>query len=80
MLFRSLSFGMVHAIIGIPIAVALALSVGGVYFMNVYLRRFRSSLSVEDAVMESTAAHTAYNTAILFTGLVFVVLDAAHVL
>ena len=69
-------FGLVHLLIGIPIAVALALSVGGIYFMTVYLRRFRTSRDQRDAVMEATTAHATYNAFILTTGLVFVVLGA----
>lgn len=69
-------FGLVHLIIGIPIAVALALSTGGVYFMAVYLRRYRVAHDQRDAVMEATTAHATYNAFILTTGLVFVVLGA----
>lgn len=69
-------FGLVHLIIGIPIAVALALSAGGVYFMTVYLRRYRVAHDQRDAVMEATTAHATYNAFILTTGLVFVVLGA----
>lgn len=79
-LWKVVSFGLVHALIGIPIAVALALSAGGVYFMLVYLRRFRSGHDQRDAVIESTTAHTAYNAFILTTGLVVIVLDALHVI
>lgn len=74
--WKVFTFGAVHAVIGIPIGVALALSVGGSYFMAVYLRQYRRALNQRDAVMESTAAHTAYNIAILGTVLVFVVLVA----
>lgn len=77
--WKVLTFGLVHAIIGIPIAVALALSAGGVYFMFVYLRRYRAQHDQREAVLESTTAHTAYNATILLTGLIFIVLDALHV-
>jgi hypothetical protein len=40
---RSVEFGLVHAIIGIPIGVALALSLGGVYFTWAYLRGYRKA-------------------------------------
>ena len=39
---RSVLFGLAHALIGIPIGVALALSFGGAYFTLVYLRGFRA--------------------------------------
>jgi hypothetical protein len=49
---RGVEFGLVHAIVGIPIGVALALSIGGWYFTWRYLR---------GGVAESTRAHLAYN-------------------
>ncbi|HZQ85307.1 MAG TPA: hypothetical protein VFA83_10740 [Acidimicrobiales bacterium] len=39
--YKCLQFGLVHALIGIPIGVALALSFGGAYFMWAYLRAYR---------------------------------------
>ena len=42
-LWRSIEFGMIHAVIGIPIGVALALSLGGVYFTWAYLRGYRKA-------------------------------------
>jgi hypothetical protein len=54
--WRGIVFGTVHALIGIPIGVALALSVGGWYFTFWYLR---------GGVLESTRAHTAYNATIV---------------
>lgn len=42
-LVRSVEFGLVHAVIGIPIGVALALSLGGVYFTWAYLRGYRKA-------------------------------------
>jgi len=69
-------FGLVHALIGIPIGVALALSVGGAYFMRVYLRAFRRTGSSREATLESTRAHTTYNTAIITLVLVLAVTTA----
>lgn len=57
----ALAFGLVHAVIGIPIGVALALSIGGAYFQLQYLRAYRRTGSRPAAVLESTRAHTAYN-------------------
>jgi hypothetical protein len=62
---KVVQFGLVHALIGVPIGVALALSVGGGYFMGVYLRAYRSTGSVPEATYESTRAHTTYNAAIV---------------
>src|SRR3954470_9612529 len=69
---QGVKFGLVHLIMGIPIAVALALSVGGWYFTWAYLRGFRRSHGDQHAaVMESTRTHLAYNGTIIgFVGLV----------
>jgi hypothetical protein len=61
----ALAFGLVHAIVGIPIGFALALSIGGAYFQFRYLRCFRQTGSQREAVLESTRAHTAYNGIVL---------------
>jgi hypothetical protein len=61
---RSVEFGLVHAIIGIPIAVALALSVGGLYFTWRYLN---------GGLMESTRAHFTYNMEIVLLIIVLLV-------
>lgn len=58
---RAVEFGLVHCLIGIPIGVGLALSVGGLYFTWAYLRVLRKTDSPTDAVMESTRAHLGYN-------------------
>ena len=77
---KVVAFGLIHAVIGIPIAVALALSLGGVYFMSVYLRWYRLTADQQDAVLESTVAHTAYNAVIFSVALVVIVLSAAGAL
>ena len=59
--WRGIVFGAAHALIGIPIGVALALSIGGWYFTWWYLR---------GGVVESTRAHTAYNGTIVLLLLV----------
>ncbi|MFM2071999.1 MAG: hypothetical protein RLZZ623_2262 [Actinomycetota bacterium] len=76
---KTLQFGLVHAIIGIPIGAALALSIGGAYFMRVYLRRYRATSSREEATMESTTAHTAYNGVIIMIVVLAIILTAAGV-
>jgi hypothetical protein len=74
---RAVEFGLVHALIGIPIGVALALSCGGVYFTWAYLRGYRKGADVlvdpraddqrreAHGVMESTRSHLAYNLSIV---------------
>jgi len=73
---KVLQFGMIHAIIGIPLGAALALSIGGVYFMRVYLRAYGSTLSERVATIESTTAHTVYNGLVVALVLVALALDA----
>jgi hypothetical protein len=62
---RAVLFGLVHALIGVPIAAALALTVGGVYFTWAYLRAYRATGSAEAALNESTRSHLAYNLDVL---------------
>lgn len=73
---KAVQFGLVHCLIGIPIGVALALSLGGGYFMWVYLRQFRVSSSRREATLESAAAHTAYNGLIVVMVILAVVTEA----
>jgi cytochrome b561 len=74
---KVVQFGLIHAIIGIPIGVALALSVGGAYFMAVYLHAYALTGSPTEATLESTRAHTAYNALIIVVVVAAVALDAA---
>jgi hypothetical protein len=74
---RTLQFGLVHALVGIPIGAAIALSVGGAYFLTVYLRAYRRSGSTGDATIESTTAHTVYNGVIIAIVLVALAVTAA---
>jgi hypothetical protein len=62
---KTLQFGLVHALIGIPIGAAFALCVGGAWFLWTYLRAFRRTGSRAEATLESTAAHTTYNAVII---------------
>lgn len=62
---KAVLFGLVHAVIGIPIGVALALSVGGAWFTIAYVRAFRRTGSRRAALAESTRCHLAYNSSIV---------------
>jgi hypothetical protein len=73
---KVVQFGLVHALIGIPIGTALALSVGGAYFMGTYLRAYRQHPSSREATLESARAHTAYNGLIVATVIVAVLVVA----
>lgn len=72
---RAVLFGLVHAAVGIPLAAALALSIGGLYLTWCYLRGWRATGSQEAALAESTRAHLAYNLVIV--GLVVLALAGA---
>lgn len=67
--WKAVLFGVTHALIGIPIGVALALSIGGAYFTVAYLRGYRRGGRPE-ALLEATRAHTAYNATIVLIVLV----------
>ncbi|HEY4332104.1 MAG TPA: hypothetical protein VGM78_06030 [Ilumatobacteraceae bacterium] len=73
---KVVQFGLAHALIGIPIGTAFALSAGGAYFMTVYLRSFRVHGDPAVAEIESARAHTAYNGIIVVVVLLVVLLDA----
>jgi len=75
---KAVLFGLAHAVVGIPIGVALALSLGGGYFTFAYLRMWRRTGSRRDALLESTRAHLGYNATIV--GLLVVVLAVDAVL
>jgi hypothetical protein len=62
---RSIVFGLAHAIIGIPLGAALALSIGGLYLTWCYLEGWRATRTQAGALLESTRAHLAYNAIIL---------------
>jgi hypothetical protein len=70
---RGVVFGMAHALVGIPIGVALALSIGGWYFTLMYLRGWRAG-GPDAALLESGRAHLAYNLTIVAIILVAVAL------
>ena len=63
-----------HALIGIPIGAALALSIGGWYFTWWYLWAYRRTHNTSAAVLESTRAHLAYNVTVVVIVLAVVLL------
>jgi hypothetical protein len=74
---RGMEFGLVHALIGIPLAVALALSVGGWYFTALYLWAWRRTRDQTAAVLESTRAHFVYNAELVLVVAVLLAVGAA---
>ena len=71
--WRGVQFGLLHLIVGIPLAAALALSVGGWWFTAVYLRSYRKG-GRRAALDESTRAHLGYDLSIIAVVAVGVVL------
>jgi hypothetical protein len=69
---RGVKFGLVHAVIGIPIGAALALSVGGWYLTWAYLRGYRAG-GLQAALLESTRSHLAYNAVIVVLVIVAII-------
>lgn len=72
---KVLQFGLVHALIGIPVGTALALSIGGAYFMSAYLRSYAKYRDEGAATLESARAHTAYNALIVLIIVVATIVD-----
>jgi hypothetical protein len=71
---RGIEFGLAHAIVGIPIGVALALSIGGWWFMYRYLRGVAAG-GMSRGLLESTRAHTAYNGTLVVLFLIVLALE-----
>ena len=74
---KALLFGLVHALVGIPIGVALALSIGGAAFTLAYLRGWRQTGSRRAALDESSRLHLAYNLSIVALVAAVLVVDVA---
>jgi len=70
---RSVLFGLAHAVVGIPIGAALALSIGGLYLTWSYLEGWKETRTQSGALLESTRAHLAYNLTIITLVLVSLV-------
>ncbi|MGH9000179.1 MAG: hypothetical protein ACRDY7_12425 [Acidimicrobiia bacterium] len=62
---RAFLFGLVHALVGIPIGAALALTISGWYFTAWYLREWHATGSRAAALIASTRAHLAYNLVVV---------------
>jgi len=72
----SLSFGLVHMIMGVPVSVALALGLAGWMFQRSYLSAYERRRSRHEAIMASTHVHLAYN--LILVTLVALVLLLPH--
>ncbi len=56
--WRSLKFGLLHCLVGVPLGFGLALGLGGLWFTYHYFR---------GGVRQSTAVHTLYNATLLLS-------------
>ena len=77
---KTVLFGLVHALVGIPIGFALALSIGGAHFLLGYLRMWRRTGSRRAALLESTRLHLAYNLTIVVLVVAVLAYEAARIL
>lgn len=62
---KCLQFGLMHMIVGVPLAIGLGLTFGGIAFTLTYLHRYKQ---VQDKVLatdRSAALHTTYNYILL---------------
>lgn len=62
---RQLIFGLLHMLVGVPLAAGLALAGTGALYLAIYLRTWRRTGSQGIATLEATRAHLATNTLIL---------------
>ena len=82
---QSVKFGLVHLIVGIPLAVGFALTISGLFFGYVYKTTYdrttesmRHIRAQEEAVMASTVAHSMYNTIVVSLLLVGTIVRIWH--
>ncbi len=66
---RSLAFGLMHCVVGVPIFVGLALGVGGMWFTYQYFK---------GGVERSTTYHLAYNATIFVTFMCYLTFTLFH--
>lgn len=77
---KTVLFGLVHALVGIPLGFALALSIGGAHFLLGYLRAWRATGSRREALLESTRLHLAYNATIVALVVALLAYEAGRIL
>lgn len=53
--FAALNFGLIHAIVGVPLCACLALAIGGLYLNAVYLRAYRAGRRFGEKVPDLSA-------------------------
>ena len=69
---KSIKFGLIHCLVGVPLAAGIALILSGLFYGLKYKRAFDVNVKVmgyrqaeEEAVMVSTTYHTMYNTIVV---------------
>jgi len=79
-IITSIKFGLVHMIVGVPLFVALILSVAGYIFSIFYVRAFNKAAKVDPysadkvAILASTSVHAKYNFLIITIGSLLAIL------
>ena len=64
-LWSALRFGLLHLVMLVPLAAALAIAVAGGWYGHVYLRAYAASEQRDEAVLASTVWHTTFNSTIV---------------
>jgi hypothetical protein len=63
--WTALRFGLVHLVMLVPLAAALAIGVAGFFYGRVYRRAYARTAARGEAVLASTTWHTTFNTLIV---------------
>lgn len=75
---RNISFGLAHMVMGVPLFVALILSIVGYIFSIFYIRGYKRASQNEDAdelgIIASTSVHAKYNFLIMSIGAILSIL------
>ena len=64
-LWSALRFGLLHLVMLVPIAAALAIAVAGLWYGHIYLRAYRATEQRDEAVLASTVWHATFNSTIV---------------
>lgn len=60
-----LTFGLVHLVMGIPIAAALSLAIPGWFFQREHLRHYNKTQCIDQSTFHAAAVHAVWNWTIL---------------
>jgi hypothetical protein len=81
--WRSIVFGLMHLIIGIPVGIGIALIIPGFFFAYIYRKTYLKQVSKNitqklarnEAILESTAYHTMMNTIFIIYVLIICIIN-----